>query len=175
MKKKHEKNNLAIALSVLYAKNEKYNLCTFQDITQNVKKTNHSFNDSKQRRMVLYQSEITRSKSKQNDDHYCFSCLHSFRKKKIIYKKVCRNKDLCNVVMHFEDSKILEFNQYCKSHKAEFIIYAEIESLIIKKDGCKQNPEESTTTKVSQHIPSGFSVLTVSSLICMMYIGAKIS
>ena len=61
--------------------------------------------------------------------------------------------------MHFEDSKILEFHQYCKSHKAEFIIYAEIESLIIKKDGCKQNPEESSTTKVSQHIPSGFSVL----------------
>ena len=25
-------------------------------------------------------------------------------------------------------------------------------------DGCKNNPENSTTTKVSEHIPSGFSM-----------------
>ena len=64
---------------------------------------------------------------------------------------------------HSEDTKILEFNQYCKSDKAAFMIYTDLESLIIKIDGCKNNPEESSTTKVSEHIPSGFSMFTISS------------
>ena len=29
--------------------------------------------------------------------------------------------------------------------------------LIEKIDGCKNNPENSSTTKVGEHIPSGFS------------------
>ena len=37
--------------------------------------------------------------------------------------------------MSSEDTKILEFNQYHKSNKTPFIIYAGLESLI-KKIGC---------------------------------------
>ena len=65
--------------------------------------------------------------------------------------------------MSFEDTKILEFNQYQKSDKAPFIIYADLECIIEKIDGCKNNPENSSTTKVSEHIPSGFSMSTISS------------
>ena len=36
--------------------------------------------------------------------------------------------------MHSEDTKILEFNQYRKSDKAPFIIYAGLESFIVKID-----------------------------------------
>ena len=32
-----------------------------------------------------------------------------------------------------------------------------------KINGCKNNPEDSSTTKVSKHIPSGFSISSVSS------------
>ena len=35
--------------------------------------------------------------------------------------------------------------------------------MIEKIDGCKNNPENSSTTKVSKHIPSGFSMSTISS------------
>ena len=42
-----------------------------------------------------------------------------------------------NVLMSSEDTKILEFNQYQKSEKAPFIIYADLEYLIEKIDGCK--------------------------------------
>ena len=31
-----------------------------------------------------------------------------------------------------------------------------------KIDGCENNPENSSTTKVSKHIPSGFSMSTIS-------------
>ena len=74
------------------------------------------------------------------------------------------NKNFCNIIIPFEDTKILEFNQYKQSDKAPFIIYADIECIIEKIDGCKNNPENSSTTKVSEHIPSGFSMSTISLL-----------
>ena len=57
----------------------------------------------------------------------------------------------------------LEFNQYDKFDKAPFIINSDLESLIGKIDGCKNNLEKSSTTKVSEHIPSGFLMSTISS------------
>ena len=65
--------------------------------------------------------------------------------------------------MPSEDTKILEFNRYLKSDKASFIIYSDLECIIGKIDGCKNNPENSSTTNVSEHIPSGFSMSTLSS------------
>ena len=32
--------------------------------------------------------------------------------REICENKVCENKDFCNVIMHFEDTKILESTQY---------------------------------------------------------------
>ena len=68
------------------------------------------------------------------------------------HKKVCENKDFCNVA----------YAQYCKSDKAPFITYADLESLMGKIDGCKN--KKKSMTKVSEHIPSGFSMSIVSSL-----------
>ena len=58
--------------------------------------------------------------------------------------------------MPSEDNKILEFSQYQKSDNAIFIIYADLECIIEKLDGCKNNSENSSTTKIREHIPSGF-------------------
>ena len=65
--------------------------------------------------------------------------------------------------MPSEDTKILEFKQDQKSDKVPFIIYSDLECLIEKIDGCKNNPENSSTSKVSEHIPSDFSMSTISS------------
>ena len=65
--------------------------------------------------------------------------------------------------MPSEDTKILEFNQYQKSDKAPFIIYAGLECIIEKTDGCKNSPENSSSTKVSEHVLSGSSMSAVSS------------
>ena len=61
--------------------------------------------------------------------------------------------------MSSKDTKILEFNQYRKSR---FVIYADLECLIYKFDGCKNNPDNLSTTEVGKHIPSGFSMSTIS-------------
>ena len=65
--------------------------------------------------------------------------------------------------MPFKDTKILEFNQYQKSDKTPFIIYVYLECIIEKIDGCKNNPENPSATKVSEHVPSGFSMSRISS------------
>ena len=103
--------------------------------------------------------------SKHHSDFYCLNCLHSFatENKRESHKKVCENKDFCDVVMPSEDTKILELNQYQKSDKATFIIYADLECLIEKIDGWKHNTENSSTTKVGEPIPLGFSTATISS------------
>ena len=49
-----------------------------------------------------------------------------------------------------EDTKILEFYQYQKSDRAPFITYADLECIRKKIDGYKNNPENSSTTKVEQ-------------------------
>ena len=65
--------------------------------------------------------------------------------------------------MPSKDTKILESNQYQKSDKAPFIIYADLEYLIEKIHGCKNNPQNTFTTKVSKQIQSCFSMSTISS------------
>ena len=69
--------------------------------------------------------------------------------------------------MPSDDTKILEFNQYQKSDKAPFIIYADLECITEKIDGCKNNPDNSSTIKVSEYGPSGFSMSTKSSFMNM--------
>ena len=64
--------------------------------------------------------------------------------------------------MPCEDTEILEFNQYQKFDRVPFIIYADLECIIEKIDECKKNPENSSIAKVSEHIPSGFSMSTIS-------------
>ena len=65
--------------------------------------------------------------------------------------------------MPSEDTKILEFNQYQKSDKASFVNYADLKCLVEKIDGCKNNSENSFTTKVSELIPSSCSMSIISS------------
>ena len=62
--------------------------------------------------------------------------------------------------MQSEDTEISKFNQYQKSDKAPFIVYADREKI----DGCKNNPENKAT-KVSEHTSSGFLMSTISSFI----------
>ena len=65
------------------------------------------------------------------------------------------------MVMSSKDTKM--FNQNKTIDKVSFMIYADLEYLVGKIDGCKNNPENLSTTKVCEHIPSDFSMFTKSS------------
>ena len=124
--------------------------------------------------MALASSQKTISLIKRNNFEtswqFFLSELPSFfgnRIKLESHKKVYENEDFCNVIMPPKGTKILEVNQYKISDKAPFIVYADLECIIEKIDGYKNNPENSSTTKASKYIPSGFSI-------SMMYTEVKI-
>ena len=63
--------------------------------------------------------------------------------------------------MPSEKDSILEFDLYMKSENKPYVIYADIESLITKIDGCANNLENSLTTKIREHIPCGYPMPTI--------------
>ena len=67
------------------------------------------------------------------------SSFFSNKKKLESHRKIFKNKDFCNILMPCEDIKILQFSQYQKYDKLPFVIYAGLECLIEKNDGCKSN------------------------------------
>ena len=101
----------------MYAKKEK-NLSYLSFKTKLVlQKRNHCFNNSKRKKMVLSCSKkisaLSRGiRSKNNRDLYYLNCLIFFETKYKIEsnKKICGNKDFCNIPMPSEGTKILKFN-----------------------------------------------------------------
>ena len=89
--------------------------------------------------------------SKHHGDFYCLDCFHSFATENTHqpHKRVCENKDFCNIIKPSENTKILKFNQYQKSDKEPFIIHADFECIAEKIDRSRNNLENSSTTKLS--------------------------
>ena len=55
---------------------------------------------------------------------------------------------------------IIENNHGEYFMKSPFIIYADMESLLEKISACHNNSNESSTIKVNEHTPSGYSLFT---------------
>ena len=62
--------------------------------------------------------------------------------------------------MPTNDNNKIKYNQGEKSIKLPFIVYADLECLLEKLSTCYNNPEESSTTKINKHTPSGYSIFT---------------
>ena len=101
--------------------------------------------------------------SKHLSDIYCLNCVHSFPRENQLEtrKKVPENKYFYNTVMPYKDVKILEFNQYRKNNKAAIAIYKDLKYFVENIDRCKNNPENSSTAKLGEYNPSGFSMSTI--------------
>ena len=97
-----------------------------------------------------------------NGDFYCLNCFHSYTSENRLKKhyNVCKNYDYCYVEMSKEDNKILKYNQGEKSVKVLFIVYADMQYLLEKMRTCDNNLKKSSTTKISKHAPSGYSLFT---------------
>ena len=129
---KSEKNNVKIALNVLYAKKEKiYPAYVWK------------YNSNHEKQVILLMipngegqwwhyiavkklSALIRGITSKNNGHfYCLDCLHSFRTKNKLesHQKVCENKDFSNVIMPSEEIKILQLNQYQKLDKAHNLLF----------------------------------------------------
>ena len=122
---KFEKNNVTIALNVLYAKKEKMYPAYL---------LKHNSNREKQVILLMIP----------NSEGYPYLAV---KKLSELLKRITSK----------------HHGQYQKSDKAPFIVYPDLECIIEKIDGSKNNSESSSTSKVSEHVPSGFSMSTISS------------
>ena len=100
--------------------------------------------------------------SNHKEDFYCLNCFHSYRTENKLesHKKICENHDYCHAEMPTKDNNIIKYNYGEKSMKVPFIIYADLECLLEKMSICINNPNESSTTKINKHTPSGYSIFT---------------
>ena len=100
--------------------------------------------------------------SNHNGNFYCLNCLHSKRTKNKLKKheKICKNHDFCYLKMPDVDNNILESKPEKKSLKHAFVIYADLECLLLKMNTCNNNPNKSYTIAKAIHKPSGYSLLT---------------
>ena len=62
--------------------------------------------------------------------------------------------------MPTKNNNIIKYNHGEKSMKLPFVIYADLEYLLKKMSTCINNPNESSTTKINRHTPSGYSIFT---------------
>ena len=103
--------------------------------------------------------------SNHKEDFYCLNCFHSYRTENKLesHKKIYENHDYRHVEMPTKDNNIIKYNRGEKSMKVSFIIYADLECLLEKMSTCINNPNESSTTKINKHTPSGYSIFTTCS------------
>ena len=82
--------------------------------------------------------------SKDDGDSYCLNCFHSYPSKESLEKhmKVCKNNDYCYIEMPKKNEKI-EYNSGVKSMRDPYVIYADIESMLMKMDTCENDPNKS--------------------------------
>ena len=95
--------------------------------------------------------------SNNHGDFYSLSCLHSFRTDNVLKKheRVCENNKHCEVIMPTKSNKILKYNYVEKSLRVPFVIYADLECLLLKQQSCQNNPNKSYIERNATHEPSG--------------------
>ena len=100
--------------------------------------------------------------STHKEDFYCLNCFRSYRtlNKLKAHKKICENHDYCHLEMPNKDNNIIKYNQGEKSIKLPFVVYANLECLLEKMSTCQNNPNESSTTEIYKHLPSGYLIFT---------------
>ena len=62
--------------------------------------------------------------------------------------------------MPTKDNNTIKYNHGEKYMKLPFVIYTDLECLLEKMSTCINNPNESSTTKINKHPPSGYSIFT---------------
>ena len=93
------------------------------------------------------------------------------------HERLCDNNDYYNVEMPTQFNKTLKhnygekslksrfvkYNYGEKSLKTSFVIYADVECLLLKKQSCQNNPNESYTERKAIHEPCGYGLSLASS------------
>ena len=108
-------------------------------------------------------SGLLRGITSNHKEDFCFLncfCSYSTKNKLKDHKKICENHNYFHVEMPTKDNNIIKYNQGEKSIKLPFVVYADLECLLEKMSTCQNNPNESSTTEINKHAPSGYPFFT---------------
>ena len=167
-----EVNNKNVALNILYVPfntkkieityKSKYNLVRDNQITLLMISNGENWHYLAVKSLSRLLGGIT---SNHVGDYYCLNCFHSYRTENKLnaHKKICENSEYCNIEIPSPNNNLIKYNQgesLTKSLKLPFVIYADLECILKKISTCYNNPDLSSTTKINQHIPSGYSLYT---------------
>ena len=140
-----EVNNKNVALNILYVRfntkkieiayKSKYNLIRDNQITLLMLSNGENWHYLAVKSLSGLLRGIT---SNHNGGYYCLNCFHSYRTENKLYahKKICENKEYCNIEMPSPNNNLIKYNQGEKSLKLPFVIYADLESILKKIDTC---------------------------------------
>ena len=178
--KRFKRNNKTIALNILFAPHNENTLNLAYKSKYNCKRKNQvvllMINNGKKWHYIALKSEPTedgfnhpiRSLSRlsngitlnHNGDFYCLNCSHSFRTDNALKKheRLCDNNGYCSVEMPIQFNKTLIYNYGEKSLRTPFVIYADLECLLLKQQSCQNNPNESYTERKAIHEPCGYQL-----------------
>ena len=105
--------------------------------------------------------------SNHNERNYTIiTSLYRTKSKLKKHVKICKNHDFSHLKMHDANNNILESKPGKKSLKHAFVIYADLECLLLKMNTCNNNninnnnPNKSYTIAKAIHTPSRYSLLT---------------
>ena len=104
----------------------------------------------------LLTSQISKHRTRR---FYCLRCLNSFYTAESLEKHdlYCSNHDVVKVELPNEENNTLSFNNYNKSMRVQFVVYADFEAFTQKLDDDKPRDNNSSyTAQYEKHSPSGF-------------------
>ena len=165
-----EKNNSDIAINILYIldKTQEIRQCYISkhNKTRNIHANLLMITDGCGNWYYLAMKSIPRLlrgiTSTHDGDFYCLNCFHSYRtsNKLKTHVQLCQVNDFCNLVLRNEESKYISSTPGKNQLKISFIIYVDIESLLVKIDSCENSDINSYIENKSFHVPSGYSKIT---------------
>jgi len=107
---------------------------------------------------------MTKQLSKHNGKKFfCKLCLHACISQEILdtHLEKCKLHGAQRIKMPDEDNKILQFKKIEAQESLPFVIYADFESILERRELVEKDPSKSWTEKCQTHIPCGFGMHTV--------------
>ena len=81
---------------------------------------------------------LTGKSSNHHGDYYCLNCFNSFSTENRLkeHEEICNKNDCCRILMSRCDDKIFKYNHGEKSLKDPFVVYLDLECLLLKMLTC---------------------------------------
>ncbi len=94
---------------------------------------------------------------------YCRRCLHGCRTRQSYnnHKVLCNRNEPCRIDMPSEDNNEMTWKKFSARAMVPFCVYADLEAITVKVQGCQSNSMNAYTQAIEQHIPCGAAAVLV--------------